>query len=97
MICNLFSTGETQPIWFDDVQCGLTTFYCLTDCQSCPSAEDHDCIHFEDVTLDCRKYKNNYYFILMVLIICTLETSSLFIDLDITGGYCNVSGICIDC
>ena len=74
------------------MQCGLTTFYCLTNCQSCPSAEDHDCFHFEDVTLDCRKYKNKVVatFFLIILLICTLETSSLFIDLDITGGYCNL-------
>ena len=39
------------------MHCGLTTSYCLTDCQSCPSAEDHNCFHFEDVTLDCRKYE----------------------------------------
>ena len=54
---SIYSTGSTsQPIWFDDVAC-RSTYTCLTSCQRCPSSEDHNCGHSEDVTLSCCKYR----------------------------------------
>ena len=48
------STGNfSQSIWLDDVQCFFSTYNCIADCASCPSAEYHDCGHHEDVTIEC--------------------------------------------
>ena len=49
-----FSTGNSsQPIWLDNVQCFNSSTSCLADCETCPSSEYHDCVHSEDITIEC--------------------------------------------
>ena len=54
-ISNLFfSTGNiSQPIWLDNVQCFDPSTSCLAYCETCPSYEYTDCVHSEDVTIEC--------------------------------------------
>ena len=48
------SRGVTsQPIWLDDVVCRSSTYSCLRSCQMCPASQDHNCVHSEDVTVEC--------------------------------------------
>ena len=50
----LYSNGlSSQPIWLDDVQCTSSVTSCLGYCESCPSYEYHNCVHSEDVSLEC--------------------------------------------
>ena len=44
----------SQEIWLDDVDCSSDA-ECLTGCLQCPSSPDHNCVHSEDVTLQCSK------------------------------------------
>ena len=56
LLCNLLidSTGTvSQPIWLDYVYCSNSTTSCLAYCQSCPSSQNHNCVHGEDITLKC--------------------------------------------
>ena len=47
------STGnESQAIWLDDVECAIGEV-CITSCQRCPTAEQHNCLHTEDITVKC--------------------------------------------
>ena len=48
------SRGVTsQPIWLDDVVCRSSTYSCLRSCQMCPASQEHNCVHSEDVTVEC--------------------------------------------
>ena len=48
------STGNaSQPIWLDNVECSTSTLDCIGNCASCPFVEDHNCGHFEDITVEC--------------------------------------------
>ena len=59
-------TGSSDdPIWFDNIDCSeFSDVYrdvnCLTDCQQCPSSQNHNCVHSEDVTLRCSMLKHDY-------------------------------------
>jgi hypothetical protein len=47
-----------QPIWFNNVSCSsLET--CLSSCQNCPTNENRDCAHSEDITLQCHSSSDN--------------------------------------
>ena len=46
----------SQKIWIDDISCASSTYDCIANCASCPSAEYHNCDHSEDVTIECGKY-----------------------------------------
>ena len=49
-----FSTGNiSHPIWLDDVQCFSSSKSCLAYCETCPSYEYTNCVHSEDVTVEC--------------------------------------------
>ena len=51
-----FSIGDSsQPIWFDDTSCLISSFSCLGSCATCPSSQYHNCYHSEDVTIECSK------------------------------------------
>ena len=43
----------SQSIWFDDLYSCSSSDRCLTSCQACPTRENHNCVHSEDVTLQC--------------------------------------------
>ena len=44
---------SSQSIWFDALHHCSSSNRCLTSCQVCPTRENHNCVHFEDVTLEC--------------------------------------------
>ena len=43
----------SQSIWFDALSGCSSSDRCLTSCQACPTRENHNCFHSEDVTLEC--------------------------------------------
>ena len=45
--------SNSQPIWLDNVQCTSSSTSCLAYCEGCPSHEYHNCVHNEDVSLEC--------------------------------------------
>ena len=54
MCYSLYSNGlNSQPIWLDNVQCTSSSTRCLAYCEVCPSYEHHNCVHNEDVSLEC--------------------------------------------
>ena len=54
MCYSLYSNGlSSQPIWLDNVQCTSSSTKCLAYCEGCPSYEHHNCVHNEDVSLEC--------------------------------------------
>ena len=56
---NTHSRGSsTQPIWLDDVYCASACYSCLQSCQRCPSRMFHNCVHFEDITVECGTNQN---------------------------------------
>ncbi len=57
-----YRTGSSDdPIWFDSIICsGFSDVNCLTDCQRCPSSQNHNCVHSEDITLRCSMLKHDY-------------------------------------
>ena len=59
IILNIFRSpgNATQPIWLDNVVCGIETQDCINSCQQCPSKSMHDCVHGEDLTVSCSECK----------------------------------------
>ena len=56
-LCYMFRTGNSsQPIWLTNVPCISSSTSCLATCgSSCPSSQVSNCVHNEDVTLECGK------------------------------------------
>ena len=48
--------SSSQPIWLDELHCNSNDTNCINSCQQCPSVELHDCLHTEDVTIECSKF-----------------------------------------
>ena len=46
---------SSQSIWLDALDNCSSSDICLTSCQVCPTRENHNCVHSEDVTLQCGK------------------------------------------
>jgi hypothetical protein len=47
-----YGNNTNQPIWLDNVRCSSVQS-CLSLCQMCPEKEWHDCVHAEDITIQC--------------------------------------------
>ena len=56
---NLCRPGNaSQPIWLDDVVCGLEPQDCITNCKQCPSDRyQHNCVHGKDLTISCSELR----------------------------------------
>ena len=54
IILNTHSQESTKPIWFDNINCSYT-YSCIRSCQMCPSSENHNCGHSEDIKIECGK------------------------------------------
>ena len=77
------SGSNSQPIWLDNVQCSNSYSSCLSTCEQCPYSEYHNCVHSEDVTLECG---NAQIKINISSYIITSETQYL---INVTIGTCN--------
>ena len=46
---------SSQSIWLDALYSCSSLDRCLSSCQVCPAWENHNCVHYEDVTLECGR------------------------------------------
>ena len=83
-------------IWLEDVFCEYSTYNCIANCASCPSAEYHNrCVHSKNVTIECSEFRNSVAQCYYLMIGVSTITTAVSTGLDSCNGVVDLHGMAI--